>query len=67
MHAFCALTTTPKLPFHQNVKALPKSSYHEDFGIVFTFGWFGDPFFVMNAQNSAVLAGLRSSFYKLVS
>ena len=48
----------PKLPFHPNVKALPKSSHLEDFGNVLTFVWFDDAFFVMSAQISAILADL---------
>ena len=65
MHTFCALETQPKLPFCPYVKEMPKSSHHEDFGISLTFGWFGYAFFVMSAQNSAILADPLSTFYKL--
>jgi hypothetical protein len=65
MHAFCALVTTPKLPFCQNVKDASKSSHHEDLEAALTFGWFGDAFFVMNAQKSAILANSISTFYKV--
>jgi hypothetical protein len=34
---------------------------------VITFGQFGGTFYVMNAQKSAIFAGLRSSFYMSVS
>ena len=55
----------PKLPFCPNDEAFPKSSHHEDFGNVLTFGWFGDAFFVMSVQNFAILADPISTFYKL--
>jgi hypothetical protein len=34
---------------------------------VITFGRFGGTFYVVNAQKSAISAGLRSSFYMSVS
>ncbi len=34
---------------------------------VITCGQFGGTFYVMNAQESAISAGLRSNFYMLVS
>jgi hypothetical protein len=34
---------------------------------VITFGQFGGTFYVVNAQKLAILAGLRSNFYMLVS
>ena len=61
MHTFCALKTQPKLPFCPYVKEMPKSSHHEDFGVSLTFGWFGYAFFVMSAQNSAILADPKST------
>ena len=64
MRTFCALITTPKLPFRLNDKACETSSWHEDVSHALTFGWFGDAFFVMNVQNLAILAGIRSSFSK---
>jgi hypothetical protein len=61
LHAF---TATKTLPFH-NVKALPKSSHHEDFGIALTFGWFGDAFLSTSVQKSAIFADLMATFYKI--
>ena len=55
---------TKTLPFG-NVKASAKSSHHEDFADVFTFGWFGGAFFIMGAQKSAILADPISTFYKV--
>ena len=60
----CTQNATKTLLFH-NVKALPKSSHHEDFGGVLTFGWFGYACFVMSAQNLANLADPISTFYIL--
>ena len=47
------------------VKASAKSSHHEDCATVLTFGLFGSAFCVMNAQKSAFLADLLSTFYKV--
>jgi hypothetical protein len=38
----------------RNVKTSTKSTHHEDFDNVVTFGWFGHAFIVMSAQNSAI-------------
>jgi hypothetical protein len=62
-----AVKTQPKLHFSQNVKACHFSMNHFSEWHVITFGWFGGTFYVMNAQKSAILAGLRSNFYMLVS
>ena len=65
MHNLCALITTPKLPFRQNVKACAQSSHHEDFAHALTFWWFGDVFSVLSAQKLAILVGWISTFYKV--
>jgi hypothetical protein len=57
----------PKLHFSQNVKACHFSFDHFSKWHVITFGGFVGTFYVMNAQNLAILAGLRSNFYMLVS
>ncbi len=68
MHlTFCAVKTQPKLHFSQNVKACHFSMNHFSEWHVITLGWFGCTFYVINAQKSAISAGLRSSFYMSVS
>ncbi len=62
MHTFCALKTQPKLYHFQIVKASPKSSHHEDFGNVITFGWFGGGCSVLIVQKLAILADLITTF-----
>ncbi len=66
-HTFCAVKMQLKLHFSQNFKACISSSYQEYDLHVITFGQFVGTFYVMNAQKSAILAGLRSNFYMSVS
>ena len=61
LHAFTAIHTFP----YRNVKEMPKSSQHEDFGIALTFGWFGDVFLSVSVQNLAILANSILTFYKV--
>ncbi len=42
---------------------MPKSSHHEDFGIVFLFGWFG--VLSTSVQKLANLAITNLTFYKV--
>jgi hypothetical protein len=44
---------------------MPKSSHHEDFGIVFTFGWFG--VLSTSVKKLAILAITILTFYKVGS
>ncbi len=60
----CTQNTTKTLPFG-NVNASAKSSHHEDFADVLTFGWFGDAFFIISAQKLVILADQVSTFYKV--
>jgi len=61
LHAFTAIHTFP----YRSVKAMPKSSQHEDCGIALTYGWFGDVFLSKSVQNSAILADPILTFYKI--
>jgi len=63
-HFLRTQNATKTLPFG-NVKASAKSSHHEDFADVLTFGWFGGAFFIMGAQKSAIMADPISTFYKV--
>ncbi len=66
-HTFVAVKTQTKLHFSQNVKACHFSMNQFSQWHVITFGRFGGIFYVMNATKSAILAGLKSNFYMLVS
>ena len=61
LHAFTVIHTFP----YRIVKAMSKSSQHEDFGIALTFGWFGDVFLYMSVQNLAILAYPILTFCKV--
>ncbi len=65
MHTVCTLLQWPAKLFHAEMLAMPKSSHHEDFGIVFIHGWFCDVFLSTSVQKLAIFADPILTFYKV--